>query len=56
MRLSHTLEPMLEHESLAEIQCGPDIRKTRRLEKEFLTGAGEKFPLRKDSRPGALAW
>ncbi|HVA83468.1 MAG TPA: hypothetical protein VNF28_01075 [Candidatus Binataceae bacterium] len=55
VRLSQSLEPMLEHEPLAEIQRGPDIRKTRRFEKEFLTGAGEEFSLRRDSRAGAVA-
>jgi len=54
MRLSQTLEPMLDQESLAEIQCGRHIFKTRGLEKEFLTSAREKLPLRKDSQSRAL--
>ena len=56
MRVPQTLQPMLEHEPLAEIQRGLDISKPHRFKKKFLTSAGEKFPLRKDSRPGALVW
>ena len=47
---------MPEDQALAEVQRGLDIGKTHRFEKEFLTSAGEKFPLRKDSRPGGIVW
>jgi hypothetical protein len=54
MRFLQTLEPMLEHQPLTEIQRRLDIRQTCGFEKEFLTSAREKFPLREDSRPGAI--
>ncbi|HLJ42616.1 MAG TPA: hypothetical protein VKT12_00250, partial [Candidatus Binataceae bacterium] len=54
--LLQALEAMPENQPLAEVQCGLDIGKTHRFEKKFLTSAGEKFPLRKDSRPGGIVW
>jgi hypothetical protein len=39
-----------------QVQRRLNVGKAHRLDKEFLTSAGEEFPLREDSRPGRLLW
>jgi hypothetical protein len=56
MRLLQPLEPMPKQKALAEVQRRLDISKPYRLDKEFLTSAGEKFPMRENRRSKANVW